>query len=99
MEPVLARSRTFEEMGGAQLLDDISRQTGGRLFEVGDLGELPDITTKIGSALRNQYVLGYVPSAERRDGKYHRVQVKIIRPKGVPALRTSFRTGYFASAN
>jgi Ca-activated chloride channel family protein len=98
MEPLGARARSVEEMEGAALLDDLARQTGGRLFEVDDLNILPDIAAKIGAALRNQYVLGYVPTSEMRDGKYHRVQVKIARPKGVPPLRTSFRTGYFAPA-
>jgi Ca-activated chloride channel family protein len=99
MESFTGRSRTFEELGGAALLDDISNQTGGRLFEVNDINDLSSIATKIGSALREQYILGYVPSVEKQDGKYHRVQVKIVRPKGLPALRTSFRTGYFAPSN
>jgi VWFA-related protein len=91
--------RTFEEIGGEVLLDDISRQTGGRLFEVDDLGALPGIASKIGDALRNQYVLGYTPSAQMRNGKYHRVQVKIARAKGTPSVRASFRSGYYAPNN
>jgi VWFA-related protein len=90
------RGGLIEEMGGPALLDAVSRQTGGRLFEVESLADLPGIAAKIGNAIRNQYVLGYVPTNNMRDGKYHRVQVKLARPKGLPRLRTSFRTGYFA---
>jgi Ca-activated chloride channel homolog len=99
MEPFGARNASLEEMEGPNLLDDLARQTGGRLFEVDDVELLPNIAAKIGAALRNQYVLGYVPTAEMRDGKFHRVQVKIARPKGLPPLRASFRNGYFAPAN
>jgi Ca-activated chloride channel homolog len=99
VEPLAMRSRSFEEMEGPALLSDIAQQTGGRLYEVGDLNELPDIAVKIGAALRNQYVLGYVPSAEMRDGKYHHLQVKVARSKGLPPLRTFFRSGYYAVGN
>jgi VWFA-related protein len=99
MDPAPSRRRTLEDMGGAALLDDIAKQTGGRLFEVDDLDQLPEIAAKIGSALRNQYVLGYPLSTEMRNGKYHRVQVKIARPKGFPSLRASFRGGYLAPTN
>ena len=99
MESYSNRYITLEEMEGAALLDDVARQTGGRLFEVGNLNDLPAIAVKIGTALRNQYLLGYVPSNNMRDGKYHRVQVKIARGKEMPRLRASFRTGYLARTN
>jgi VWFA-related protein len=98
-EPLLTRARSMEEFGGAALLQDISSQTGGRLYEIDDVNELPSVAAKIGMSLRNEYVLGYVPATQRRDGKYHKVQVKIERPLGVPPLRASFRTGYIAPGN
>ncbi len=99
LEPFQGRARTMEEMDGPALLDDIADESGGRLFEVDNLNVLPDIASKIGTALRNQYVLGFAPSEPKRDGKYHKIQVKITRPAGVPALRASFRSGYTAPSN
>jgi VWFA-related protein len=99
MEPFFARARSPEEADGAALLSGIARQTGGQLTEVGDPEELPAIAVRIGAALRNQYVLGYVPDSKMRDGKYHRVQVRVVRPKGETPLRLSFRSGYYAAAN
>jgi Ca-activated chloride channel family protein len=96
LEPIAGRARTLEEMDGPALLDTIAEQTGGRLYEVEDTNELPDIASKIGMALRNQYVLGYTPAKPKNDGKYHRIQVKVIRPKGLPSLRASYRAGYVA---
>jgi Ca-activated chloride channel family protein len=99
MEPLPARARSPEEMEGAALMSGFAQQTGGQFFEVNDPDELPGIAVRVGAALRNQYVLGYVPSTDMRDGRYHRVQVKINRAKGGPPLRLSFRSGYFAPAN
>ena len=94
-EPFGGRSRTPEESGGPGLLTDIAEQTGGRHFPA-DTAELPDIAAKIGIELRNRYVLGYAPTGLQRDGRYHRVQVKLVAPRGLPPLRAFWRLGYFA---
>jgi Ca-activated chloride channel homolog len=85
-----------QRLTGAALLNEIAIQTGGRLFEVNKLKELPDIAAKIGGWLRNQYVLGYVPSDSVRDGSYRRIQLKVARPKGYPRLHAVWRQGYYA---
>jgi VWFA-related protein len=95
-EPAGARSRTPEEMEGPGLLTEIAEQTGGRQYAVDTLSELPDIAAKIGTELRNQYILGYAPRNGDRDGKYRRVQVKVAPPRGLPPLRASWRLGYYA---
>jgi Ca-activated chloride channel homolog len=96
LEPLMMRDRTPEEWAGPMLLKEIAQQSGGRLYEVDDMSELSDIASKIGAALRNQYVLGYMPPEMKRDGKYHRIEVKIDPPKGLPKLRATFRAGYYA---
>jgi len=95
-EQISSRGRTAEELSGPGLLTEIAEQTGGRQFPVENINELPDIATKIGIELRNQYVLFYSPSNQERDGKYRRVQVKLVQPKGLPPLRAFWRTGYYA---
>jgi VWFA-related protein len=95
-EPVAARGRTAEEMGGPGLLNEIAEQTGGRAFAVENLNELPDVAAKIGIELRNQYVLYYSPKNQERDGKYRRVAVKMVQPRGLPPLKCFFRLGYYA---
>ena len=98
-EPVSSRGRTAEELSGPGLLSEIAEQTGGRHFPVENLNELPDIAAKIGMELRNQYVLGYTPSNQDRDGKYRRVQVKLVQPRGLPQLRAFWRQGYYAPSH
>ena len=91
------RMRTTEEAGGPGLLNDLCEQTGGRHLPA-DVNELPDIAVKIGVELRNRYVLGYTPASQVRDGRYHALQVKVVPPKGLPAMRAFFRRGYYAPA-
>jgi Ca-activated chloride channel homolog len=95
-EPVGARSRTPEELAGPGLLTEIAEQTGGRQYAVENLAELADIAAKIGVELRNQYIIGYSPHNQERDGKYRRVEVKLNQPRGLPPLRAFWRHGYYA---
>jgi VWFA-related protein len=84
-----------EEYSGPALLSKVSEQTGGRLFEANAV-ELPDIAKKIGIELRNRYILGYSPQNQARDGKYHRIEVKMLPPRGLPKLSAHWRLGYNA---
>lgn len=94
-----SRGRTPEELSGPEMLRDLAEPTGGRHFEVDNLQELPDVAAKIGIELRNQYVIGYSPSNEARDGKYRKILVKINQPRGLPTLHAYFRQGRFAPTN
>jgi Ca-activated chloride channel family protein len=87
---------TPEERSGPQLLNDLSEETGGRLFRVDDVAEMGDIAEKISTELRNQYVIGYKPKNLARDGKWRKVKVKVNPPQGLPPLTVHARTGYYA---
>ncbi len=95
-EPISSRGRTPEELAGPGLLNEVAEQTGGRAFPVENLNELPDVAAKIGIELRNQYVIGYTPKNQERDGKYRRILVKLVQPRGLPPLKAFFRLGYYA---
>ena len=86
---------TAEEEGGPGLLSHLAEQTGGRLL-FADPVELPNVAQKIGIELRNRYILGYSPKNQERDGKYHRIEVKLIPPRGLPKLKAHWRLGYNA---
>jgi Ca-activated chloride channel homolog len=87
---------TTEERLGPILLNDISDETGGRLFKVDDIAEMGDIAAKISAELRNEYVLGYTPTNEKHDGKWRKVKVKLVPPQGLPPLTVHARNGYYA---
>lgn len=89
---------TDEERLGPQLLGDITELTGGRAFSIDNPNDLPDVATKIGAELRNQYILGYRPANPAHDGKWHKIRVKLVPPKGLPPLRVYAKTGYYANS-
>lgn len=95
-EPIKIRTRSPEELDGPNLLAEICEQNGGRLFEIANLNELPEVASRIGEALRNQYVLGYSPVNPRHDGKYHRLQVRLEPTKGSPKLHAYHRQAYYS---
>ena len=88
--------RSDEERYGPTLLSELAEMTGGRVFPVSDLNDLPDIASKIGVELRNQYVLGYKPSDAKRSGAWRKIKVKLVPPKGLPPLTVYAKTGYRA---
>jgi Ca-activated chloride channel family protein len=90
--------RTTEERYGPSLLSELAEMTGGRVFPVASLTDLPDIAAKIGMELRNQYVVGYKPSDVRHNGAWRKIKVKLLAPKGLPPLNVYAKTGYYAPA-
>lgn len=98
-DPLGYRNRTMEELNGPSLLADITELTGGRVFAVEHLNDLPDIASKIGMELRNQYVLGYRPSNHTHDARWRKIKVKLRAPKGLPPLTVYAKTGYYAPAH
>jgi Ca-activated chloride channel homolog len=91
--------KSLEEQNGPALLGEITELTGGRVFRVNSLKDLPDVATKISMELRNQYVLGYRPTNQARDGKWRKIKIRLRPPKGLPPLQVYSRTGYYASGH
>ena len=87
---------TTEEQMGPILLTDVCEMTGGRLFRVGDVGELSDIAERISAELRNEYVVGYRPSNMKHDGNWRKLKVRLVPPAGLPPLTVHNRQGYYA---
>jgi Ca-activated chloride channel family protein len=98
-DPLGNRARTPEELGGPSLLTDVTDMTGGRVFSVEKLEDLPDIASKIGMELRNQYVLGYHPSNKAHDARWRKIKIKLRAPKGLPPLSVYNKTGYYAPSH
>ena len=98
-DPLGYRNRTPEELNGPSLLGEVTEMTGGRVFAVENLNELPDIATKIGMELRNQYVLGYRPSNKAHDARWRKIKIKLRAPKGLPPLNVYSKTGYYAPSH
>ncbi len=59
---------------GKKILDRISKETGGRLFEVSKKQTIDQIYASIAEELRNQYSLGYSPGPDVTSG-YHKIHL------------------------
>ena len=81
-----------EHADGKKVLERISRETGGRLFEVSKKEPVEQIYSQIQEELRNQYNLGYTPHRENAaESGYHKIQVAAKRKD----LVVQSRDGYY----
>jgi Ca-activated chloride channel homolog len=90
---------TQEEVRGPELLKTIADSSGGLAFSLDNASQMPNVTRSIGERLRHQYVLAYTPAAAMRDGKWHRINVKLRLPKKLSFLHVAARSGYYAGGN
>lgn len=87
---------TLEERWGPTVLEEICNVTGGRAYSVDDPNNLRDISAKIGAQLRHQYVLSYHRNHALQDGKWHRLKVRIVLPRGFSHPHVAAKKGYYA---
>jgi Ca-activated chloride channel homolog len=90
------RARTPEELAGPTLLADLTGMTGGRELSIQSASDLPAAAQRINSDMRSVYILGYSPATGKRDGKWHKIQVRLRLPKNFPHLLSFTRSGYYA---
>jgi len=77
---------------GKKVLDQISTQTGGRLFEASKKLPVDMIYAAIEEELRNQYGLGYTPSPADAGAGYHRIHLTTNKKD----LTVQAREGYYS---
>ncbi len=65
-------------------LKTFAEMTGGRVWFPRFDGEIPGIMADVAGSLRNEYSLGYIPSHQNNDGKYHKIKVELVTPDGGP---------------
>lgn len=85
------------DMQGQGILEEVSQTTGGKAFFPRSAAELEDATTRIALELRHQYSIGYLPSNEKNDGKWRKISVKVMPPRGLPKLNVRSKEGYYAT--
>jgi len=80
---------------GKKILERISKETGGRLFEVSGKKPIDQIYSEITEELRNQYNLGYTPDRDAsNNSSYHKIQLSAKQKD----LMVQARDGYYAEA-
>ena len=77
---------------GKKVLEQISRETGGRFFEVSKKQTIDQIYAAIDEELRSQYSLGYTPDKVDAAPGYHKIHLTVKQKD----LVVQTREGYYA---
>jgi VWFA-related protein len=80
-----------ERPDGKKILEQISNETGGRLFKASKKETLDKIYAEIDEDLRNQYSLAYTPDKGNTVG-YHKIHLAVAKQKD---LVIQARDGYY----
>jgi VWFA-related protein len=74
-------------------MEQLSSQTGGAVYIPKTTSELDLAFQEIAADLAHQYVLSYYPGDERRDGRFHVIDLRVRARKDV---RVRARKGYYS---
>jgi VWFA-related protein len=84
-----------QSVDGKKVLERMTTETGGRMFEVTKKQTFADIFGEIGKELRSQYRLGYTPDADGAAEGYHKINLAFTdKDKKKFTLQT--RDGYYS---
>ena len=86
------RSPQAARPDGKKILQRISKETGGRLYEVSKKETVDQIYASIAEELRTQYSLGYTPDKANDPAGYHKISLTAKEKN----LTVQTRDGYYA---
>jgi VWFA-related protein len=81
-----------EHPDGKKVLERISTETGGRLFQISKKLSISDVYAQVQEELRNQYTLGYTPDRSNQGAGYHKIHLTTKEPD----LTVQARDGYYS---
>ena len=85
------RTPSEPHVDGKKILERLSKETGGRFFEVSKKQLVGDIYTNIADELRMQYSLGFTPDKDAAGEGYHRVLLQVKKKD----MEVQTRAGYY----
>jgi VWFA-related protein len=85
------RTPSEPHVDGKKILERLSKETGGRFFEVSKKQLVGDIYTNIADELRTQYSLGFTPDKDAAGEGYHRVLLQVKKKD----MEVQTRAGYY----
>jgi len=88
-----AGSSRSEYETGRRYLDELARNTGGRMFEANRTNNLDAAFSGIAEELRRQYALGYYPENVGQKGDVKQIRVRVQRPNLAVRSKTSYVVG------
>ena len=86
---MIGQGRGLEVERLKKVMDRLSTPTGGRVFTMARIDQLSSAFDLLLEELSHQYLIGYPPPGEVRDGKFHEIKVRVDGHNNVRA-----RNGY-----
>ena len=83
---------TFGGGGGGGTLRKLSEETGGRVYKVDRRRTLEQVFKELQDEMRSQYMIGYTPNNDTKDGSYRKLEIKLANKD----LKAQARKGYYA---
>jgi VWFA-related protein len=78
-------------------LRKVAERTGGRAYFPRSEQDLTNAFTQIERELREQYLIAYSPTNQKRDGTFRRVKIELVSPElRGQSILLNYRQGYFA---
>ncbi len=78
---------------GKKVLERISKETGGELFQVSKKHPIDQIYAEIEEELRNQYNLGYTPDQASTEDTYHLLHLAANQKDLIVQAREGYYSG------
>ena len=85
-------------IGGGQGMGDLNKmssETGGHVYRVDRKNSLDDIFRELQEEMRSQYSITYAPPGGKKDGSYHKIDIKVAAKD----YKVQARKGYYAIAS
>lgn len=83
------------DLAAERRMQEFAAQTGGTAYIPRSVQDLDSAFAQISADLAQQYVLSYYPDADKRDGKYHLITVKVKEPANA---RVRARKGFLVKS-
>jgi len=65
------------DLAAERRMQEFAAQTGGSAYIPKSVNDLDETFSQISADLAQQYILSYYPAADKRDGKYHLITVRV----------------------
>ncbi len=93
--------KSLDEKLGNRILSRVTEASGGHAVTVENLAKLPSIASSISTEMRSQYLLGYRPAKQVRDGRWRKIKVQVTsaspHQSDTVRLHPAYKKGYLAS--